>query len=77
MMTAQRSTIDPESLWDQLLSRQATQIQAAFASLTPEDQKAIVAHLSRMVEEEGWHPEQRLSARMALQALAKDLPSSL
>jgi hypothetical protein len=75
-MTGQPSPIDPESLWDQLLSRQAALIQECFASLTPEEQGAVIAHLTRMVEETGWHAEQRLSARVALQALGKDLTSS-
>jgi hypothetical protein len=74
-MTGQPSPIDPESLWDQLLSRQPALIQAAFASLTLEQQNVVLAHLTRMLEEDGWHAEQRLSARAALQALQKDPPS--
>jgi len=66
--------LDPETMWDQLLSRQTAQIQAAFASLALDEQEAVVTHLYRMLEEEGWHSEQRLSARAALEALAKKLP---
>ena len=75
-MAHQQLPVDPESLWDQLLSRQPAQVQAAFASLAPEEQHAVLVHLYRMADEAGWHPEQRLSARAALQALSKDLPSS-
>ncbi len=67
---------DPEELWDQLLSRQEAQIQAAFASIAPDEQTAVLAHLYRMADEAGWHLEQRLSARVALQALSKSLPSN-
>jgi hypothetical protein len=75
-MTEQPLSTNPEDLWDQLLSRQPAQVQAAFTSLTSAEQNAVLAHLSRMVNEAGWHKEQRLSARAALQALSKDLPSS-
>lgn len=75
-MTGQPLPIDPESLWDQLLSRQATLIQTIFASLDPEQQDVVLAHLTRMATEPGWHSEQQLSARAALQALEKDQPSN-
>jgi hypothetical protein len=75
-MTSQPSPIDPENLWDQLLSRQEALIRAVFASLTLEEQHVVIAHLTRMVEETGWHTEQRRSAKLALQALGKDLPSN-
>jgi hypothetical protein len=71
----ERPATDPEDLWDQLLSRQALQVQAAFASLTSEEQTTVLVHLTRMVEEAGWHPEQRISARAALQALSQDRPA--
>jgi hypothetical protein len=61
-----------EVLWDQLLSRQAGQIQQAFRSLSPADRQEVLAHLQRMSDELGWHPEQRLSAQAALDALASD-----
>jgi NADH:ubiquinone oxidoreductase subunit E len=58
-----------ELLWEDLLSRQPETIQEAFASLDPSDQKAVLTHLQRMVSESGWQPEQRLSARAALDVL--------
>jgi NADH:ubiquinone oxidoreductase subunit E len=58
-----------ELLWEDLLSHQPETIQAAFASLDPSDQKAVLTHLQRMVSESGWQPEQRLSARAALDVL--------
>ena len=58
-----------EILWGQLLSRQAEQVRAAYISLDPDGQRAVVAHLRRMVSETDWHPEQRKSAQAALRAL--------
>lgn len=58
-----------EEMWDGLLSREQEQVRSVFTRLTAEEQSAVLAHLHRMVEEPGWHPEQRLSAQAALQAL--------
>ena len=58
-----------EQLWGGLLSRQPEQVQRVFASLTPEEQADVSAHLKRMATETGWHPEQRASALAALAAL--------
>jgi hypothetical protein len=57
-------------LWDDILSRQPALITAAFASLDPSDQQAVILHLQRMVSEDGWQPEQRLSAQSAIEVLA-------
>ena len=62
--------LDPiEDLWDGLLSRQPELVRAAFSSLDLAERAAILAHLQRIVSEAGWHPEQRLSAQAALDAL--------
>jgi hypothetical protein len=58
-----------EQIWDNLLSRQPNLIQAAFSSLDSINQKAVLAHLYRMVDETGWQPEQRASARAAIKVL--------
>jgi hypothetical protein len=58
-----------EDLWDGLLSRQPRLICTVYNSLAPAEQKAVIAHLQRMAIEDGWHPEQRLSAQAALNAL--------
>ncbi len=62
-----------EDLWERLLSRQPESIRLAFAALPENEQTAVLAHLQRMAEEPGWHPEQRLSARVAVQALERDI----
>jgi hypothetical protein len=58
-----------ESLWEDLLSRQPKTIEAAFFSLSDPEQQMVIQHLQRMVLEDGWQPEQRLSAQSALDAL--------
>ena len=62
--------LDPiEDLWDGLLSRQPELVRTAFSSLDLAERAAVLAHLQRIVGEAGWHPEQRLSAQAALDAL--------
>ncbi len=60
----------PENVWEQLLSRQSELVQQAFLNLSPLDRQAVMTHLQRMFHEPGWHPEQRKSAELALEALA-------
>jgi hypothetical protein len=55
-----------ENFWDNLLSQQPDRIQAALDTLDEETRKGVIAHLQRMVTEEGWHPLQRTSAQAAL-----------
>ena len=62
--------LDPmEQLWDDLLSRQPQNIRAAYASLDAAGKAAVLAHLKKMTEEEGWLDVQRVSAQAALEAL--------
>jgi glycine betaine/choline ABC-type transport system substrate-binding protein len=62
---------DPvELFWESLLSRHPDQIQAAFNSVDKTTQAQVLEHLQQMVTEEGWHPEQVLSAQTALEILA-------
>jgi len=56
--------------WDGILSREPERIRQTYAALDPASQKEVLAHLGRMVTEEGWHPGQVESARAALMALA-------
>jgi hypothetical protein len=58
-----------EELWNDLLSRQAELIIAAFDKLDESSQKTVFAHLQHMAHDMGWHPEQRKSASVALQVL--------
>ena len=66
------STNDIKYLWDRFLSRQEQQIQEAFRELNNAEQASVLSHLERMANEPGWHPEQRESARTAINALSVD-----
>ena len=59
-----------EILWENILTRDARRIRAAFAQLDSNVQKVIFEHLTKMSSEPDWHPEQRASARAALDALS-------
>ncbi len=61
--------ISLDDLWDQLLSRHPETIRAAFSQIDKQQQTNVLLHLQRMATEEGWHSEQRASARAALEAL--------
>jgi hypothetical protein len=60
---------DLENIWDALLSRDAEQVRSAYNSLGPTERDQVLAHLLKMTSEEGWHPQQRESARAALAAI--------
>jgi len=63
---------DLEELWEHLLSREAERVKEAFSTLTKHEQESVLSHLRRMTDEPGWHAEQRLSARFALDTV-KDI----
>ncbi|MGB7094759.1 MAG: hypothetical protein WBD62_08945 [Anaerolineales bacterium] len=58
-----------ENIWEVLLSRDAKWILAVFESLQSDQKRAVLKHLQKMVGEPGWQPEQRISARFALDAI--------
>lgn len=62
-----------DHLWYALLSRQVDLVRKAYHSLQEDEKQAILKHLQQMASQEGWHPEQRLSAQQALLALGDDL----
>jgi len=70
--------MDPlAAFWAEILSRDPSRTQQAYTLLNDDEQLALVAHLQRMVREEGWHPEQVASAQAALDVLdaqAEDQP---
>lgn len=59
------------NIWDMILSRQPGEISRAFHRLDNNEQKAVLDHLQRMVSESGWQPEQRESARVALEVISE------
>jgi hypothetical protein len=63
---------DPElfyNVWEMILSRQPEVIRNIFNSLDDEEKNTVLDHLKKMESESGWHPEQRESARAALEAI--------
>lgn len=59
-----------ENIWDMLLSKQPVIIEKAFDSLESDQQESVLGHLRSMVAEQGWQPEQRVSAQTALDTIA-------
>ena len=67
------SMVEPiEEFWSEILSREPDRIRAAYEALSAKEKKAVLDHLTRMVTEDGWHPEQFVSASQALDALEKE-----
>ncbi|MBN2303000.1 MAG: hypothetical protein JXQ72_00895 [Anaerolineae bacterium] len=60
---------DIETLWANILSRDADRIRATWDALNAEEKTAVRAHLTRMVTEPDWSEPQRISAQAALDAL--------
>lgn len=58
-----------EQFWDQILSGEPEKVRAAFASLEPQAQEAVLEHLEQMAQGAGWQPVQQQSALTALRAL--------
>jgi hypothetical protein len=58
-----------EQFWDNILSRDPSQILEAFRFLDIPSRQAVLNHLQSMTQEDGWLSEQRLSAKIALEAI--------
>jgi hypothetical protein len=69
-MRRMTETMDPEWMWNRLLSEEPELIRAAWNALTDGERKRLLHHLRAMAEEEGWQPGQRRAARAALRVLA-------
>jgi hypothetical protein len=63
---------DPEQLWANLLSEDASLIVPALRAMDPAERSAVLSHLKRMAEEDGWSAGQARRARAALAIAAKD-----
>ena len=59
-----------EIVWEALLSRDVAQIRPAYLALDAQTRRAVGSHLRVMTSEDGWHPEQVISARAALDVIA-------
>ena len=60
-----------ELTWDSILSRDPSQIRLAYAALDAASKKVVADHLQTMCTEEGWHPEQVISAQAALRVISE------
>lgn len=60
-----------EKAWNDLLSREPERIESCFKSLDVQSQTVVIDHLKLMITDEGWHPEQVVSAQQALNTLVK------
>ena len=58
-----------ETFWAEILSKDREKILAAMHSLSEEEQRAVVEHLTRMAFETGWSEGQRCRAKNALRLL--------
>jgi hypothetical protein len=58
-----------QAFWAQILSEDSRQIITAYNQLDKNERKALLEHLRRMAEEEGWAQGQRRRARRALEEL--------
>ncbi len=64
--------IEPlDKIWGDLLSRDPVLIRKTFARISKTDQANVCRHLKKMVIEEGWHAEQKKSAKVALDVVNK------
>jgi hypothetical protein len=58
-----------EIFWNEILSRNPLQIKAAFEQLSDQERQDVFNHLKKMSREEGWQPEQKISADAALDVI--------
>ena len=63
--------VDPEMMWDLLLSRNATLIKKTWLSLDDSEQSAVLSHLIDMANQTGWMNQQTGSAKVAINVIAE------
>jgi hypothetical protein len=62
-------TMEPEELWEHLLSEKNLLILRAWQSMNEEERAAVKQHLQTMSREDGWHAGQRRAAIIALRCI--------
>jgi hypothetical protein len=60
---------DLDEMWEALLSEDPARIRRVWEDVTDAEAQAILDHLSRMRDEDGWSDAQRAAAAAALQIL--------
>ena len=63
--------VDPEMMWDLLLSRNAALIKKTWLSLDDSEQSAVLSHLIDMANQTGWMNQQTGSAKVAINVIAE------
>ena len=61
--------MEPEELWEHLLSENSARILGAWRSMDKAEQAAVKQHLQAMSREDGWNAGQRRAALAALQCI--------
>ena len=61
--------MEPEELWEHLLSEKNALIRRAWKSMDQRERDAVKRHLQTMAREAGWHPRQSRAAAAALQSI--------
>lgn len=61
--------MEPEELWEHLLSQNTALIRFAWKSMNEEERNAVKRHLQTMARDAGWHPSQSRAAAAALQSI--------
>ena len=69
--TSSAPELNPEILWDALLSADEDLIREVYVQLDENQCVSVKAHLQKMVSEEGWLPSQRESAHVALNTITQ------
>jgi hypothetical protein len=63
--------VDPEMMWDLILSRNAALIKKTWLSLDDSEQSAVLSHLIDMANQTGWMNQQTGSAKVAINVIAE------
>ena len=61
--------MNPELLWDELLSEDAARVGRAWNELTDDECEAVLAHLRCMASEPDWQAAQKQAAEAALRLI--------
>ncbi len=58
-----------DDVWEAILSGDEPRIRKAWGGLTDDECQALLTHLRRMADEDGWHELQKESAATALRVI--------
>lgn len=58
-----------DEFWESILSGDPVRVRDAWGDMTDDEARAVLAHLRRMVSEDGWAEAQRQAAITALRLI--------